>query len=120
MKLINWNLIKKMCEHKAYILRYTTEKDVFTKESIQKEKIIYHDVICSYINQNSSLEQTESSNNIKLGGTLILPPDLEIRVGDKIILTQNSSLEKIIFKAHEIWYYPNSHIEISLICSDVA
>lgn len=118
MILDNWNIIKRLCHHKANIYSYKNIINENTKESKQIEEIKYSEIQCYFVNNSSELNQNAGSNDLNIKGLLILPPYLKIDNGDKIVVFQNSNIPCQTFKAHNIWGFLDSHIEVSLILKD--
>ncbi|MGL4999784.1 MAG: hypothetical protein ACRC5T_12515 [Cetobacterium sp.] len=119
MTINNWEIIRKICLHKATIKGFETVINIYTDKSLQEEVVKYIDVDCLYNNEVSNLEQNRAENTLSSKGLLIVSPDLIIRNGDIITVDQGGGTELLEFEAHNIWYYPNSHKEIDLVLKEV-
>lgn len=91
------------------VIEYTKEKNPITKQNEYKEKTIYENKSCRLsFETNNNTNQTSTTNNVSQIVKLFIAPNLQIKKGSKIIVTQNNrtveyknSSEPAVYETHQ-------------------
>ena len=91
------------------VIEHIKEKDDKTKQNKYIEKAVYEDKSCRLSFENiSNTNQTSTTNNVAQIVKLFIAPELQIKNGSKIIVTQNNrtveyknSSEPAVYETHQ-------------------
>ena len=99
---------------KCNIYEYRPSKDPITKRTVNKEVCVIENQPCRLSSKSISKASEGNVSTVSKVITLFIPPEITIKPGSKIVVTQNNVTDTYKNSSKSAIYYNHQEIELEL------